>query len=62
MLVNLKEIGLPLDTFDVTVFAEMVKNAKPDPEIYLTASEMLGIQASECLVISGKKGSRPWLG
>ncbi len=51
MLVNLKEIGLPLDTFDVTVFAEMVKNAKPDPEIYLTASEMLGIQASECLVI-----------
>ena len=34
MLVNLKEIGLPMGTFDVTVFAEMVKSTKPDPEIY----------------------------
>jgi len=51
MLVNLREVGLPLSNFDVTVFAEMVRKSKPDPEIFLTASEMLGIQPSECLVI-----------
>jgi HAD superfamily hydrolase (TIGR01509 family) len=51
MLINLKEAGLPLQTFDAAVFAEMVKKAKPDPEIYLTASEMLGIKPSACLVI-----------
>ena len=51
MLVNLKEIGLPVNAFDVTVFADMVTNKKPDPEIYLTASEMLDVDASECLVI-----------
>jgi HAD superfamily hydrolase (TIGR01509 family) len=51
MLINLKEIGLPMGTFDVAVFAEMVRNSKPDPEIYLTASEILGIQPSKCLVI-----------
>jgi HAD superfamily hydrolase (TIGR01509 family) len=51
MLINLKEVGLPFHTFDAAVFAEMVKNGKPDPEIYLTASKMLGIQPSACLVI-----------
>ena len=28
-----------------------VKNLKPDPEIYLTASKMLGVDPSKCLVI-----------
>ena len=51
MLVNLKEIGLPVTAFDITVFADMVSNKKPDPEIYLTAAGMLGVQPSECLVI-----------
>jgi len=51
MLVNLKEIGLPVTEFDITVFADMVRNKKPDPEIYLTAAEMIGVQPSECLVI-----------
>ena len=51
MLINLKEAGLPLQTFDAAVFAEMVRKTKPDPEIYLTASEMLGMQPADCLVI-----------
>ncbi len=51
MLVNLKEIGLPVNKFDITVFADMLINKKPDPEIYLTAAEMLDIDPSECLVI-----------
>jgi beta-phosphoglucomutase len=51
MLVNLKEIGLPAGTFNVTVFADMVRNKKPDPEIYLTAAALLGINTAECLVV-----------
>jgi HAD superfamily hydrolase (TIGR01509 family) len=51
MLVNLKEIGLPVESFDHTVFADMVSKKKPDPEIYLTAAGMLDVQPSECLVI-----------
>jgi HAD superfamily hydrolase (TIGR01509 family) len=51
MLVNLKEIGIPVNSFDVTVFADMVSNKKPDPEIYLTACELLGLKVSECLVV-----------
>lgn len=51
MLINLKEIGLPVNTFNATVFADLVKNKKPDPEIYLTAAKMLGVQPSECLVV-----------
>jgi HAD superfamily hydrolase (TIGR01509 family) len=62
MLVNLKEIGLPVETFDLTVFADMVINKKPDPEIFLTASGMLGLEPGECLVIedspSGLKAAR----
>jgi len=51
MLVNLKEIGLPAGRFDVTVFADMVVNKKPDPEIYLCAAEMLNVIPQECLVV-----------
>ena len=51
MLVNLREIGLPVNSFDHTVFANMVSKKKPDPEIYLTAAGMLGVEAEECLVI-----------
>jgi len=51
MLMNLKEIGLPLSTFEVCIFADMVKNKKPDPEIYLTAAELLKISPPDCLVI-----------
>ncbi len=51
MLVNLKEIALPVNSFTITVFADMVRNKKPDPEIFLTACEMLDLKPSECVVI-----------
>ena len=51
MLINLKEIGLPVEIFDATVFADMVRKRKPDPEIYLTAAAMLNVRPEECLVV-----------
>ncbi len=36
--------------FDVVVNVDMVKRAKPDPEIYLRALSELGLPAAECLV------------
>lgn len=37
--------------FDVILSNEDVRNPKPDPEIYIKAMEILGMKASECLVI-----------
>jgi len=43
--------GLDLRTrFDTLVDLDMVTRAKPDPEIYLTAVERLGLRAEECIV------------
>lgn len=42
---------LPLRAyFDVVVDASMIQRGKPDPEIYLTAAQRVGIEASQCLV------------
>jgi HAD superfamily hydrolase (TIGR01509 family) len=51
MEINLREIGLPAETFDATVNGLQVKHKKPSPEIYLTAAEKLNIPPSRCLVI-----------
>ncbi len=37
--------------FDVIVCGDMVENSKPAPDIYLKASEMLGVISSECLAL-----------
>ena len=37
--------------FDGFVFGDMVKNAKPDPEIYLAACKELGIMPSNALAL-----------
>jgi HAD superfamily hydrolase (TIGR01509 family) len=40
-LFKLKGSGLSKDNFDVMICGDMVKNSKPDPEIYLTACREL---------------------
>lgn len=40
-----------IDYFDVMLSNQDVSKPKPDPEIYVTAFEKLGLSAQECLVI-----------
>ena len=49
---NLREIGLPAATFDAIITGEDVERKKPDPQIFLLASERLGLAPDCCLVIS----------
>lgn len=44
----LEKLGIS-DFFDVVVDPTILKNGKPDPEIFLTAAEKLGLKASECV-------------
>lgn len=48
---NLREIGLPAETFDACVNGLEVEKKKPHPEIFLKAAERLGIEARDCLVV-----------
>lgn len=50
MRINLEETGLSAELFDCLVYGELVRNKKPDPEIYLLAASLLGVKAEECLV------------
>lgn len=47
---ELKNTGL-FDFFELLVCGDMVKNSKPDPEIYETAVAKLGLMPSECVAI-----------
>ena len=51
MEVNLREIGIPADTFRSIVTGLDVKNKKPYPDIYLKAAEMIGLSPHDCLVV-----------
>lgn len=42
--------GIPR-RFDIEVTGEMVTRGKPDPETFLTAAELLGIEPERCLVL-----------
>jgi len=46
----IEKLGLE-NVFELTVGDEDVKNAKPDPEIYLLTAQKLGVEPYECLVI-----------
>lgn len=62
MRINLREIGLPVETFDVTVNGLQIERKKPYPDIYLKAAELLGVPPENCLVVedapSGIKAAR----
>ena len=51
MDINLKEIGLPTNTFDATVNGLEVEKKKPNPDIFIFAAQKLGLNAVECLVV-----------
>jgi HAD superfamily hydrolase (TIGR01509 family) len=48
---NLREIGLPDKTFDVTVNGLEIKRKKPHPDIFLLAARRLGLGPADCLVV-----------
>ncbi|HYW96565.1 MAG TPA: HAD-IA family hydrolase [Bacteroidales bacterium] len=62
MKINLRETGLKEDAFDALVNGLDVENRKPDPEIYLKAAKMIGVDPSSCLVVedavSGVKAAK----
>lgn len=46
----LKEVGL-FDSFDQIISAHMVKNGKPNPDVYIYAVEQLGLSPTECIAV-----------
>jgi beta-phosphoglucomutase len=62
MEVNLRETGIPINLFHATVNGLDVERKKPFPDIYLKASEMIGLRPEECLVVedavSGVKAAK----
>ncbi|KAK4339749.1 hypothetical protein RND71_041211 [Anisodus tanguticus] len=48
---NLAAAGLPITMFDAIVSADAFKNLKPAPDIFLSASRILDVPTSECIVI-----------
>ena len=51
MEVNLKEIGIPGETFRSIITGLDVENKKPFPDIYIKAALSLGLKPQECLVV-----------
>lgn len=51
MDVNLKAIGLSAESFHSTINGLEVERKKPFPDIYVKASENLGLKPEECLVV-----------
>ena len=49
--INLREMDIPRDTFDAVITGSDVTHKKPDPEIFLTAAEKMGVSPSESLVV-----------
>lgn len=46
----LASVGL-LEAFDEVVSGKMVKQGKPEPDIYLYAAEKLGVKPEECMIL-----------
>ncbi|MDM8008725.1 MAG: HAD-IA family hydrolase [Phycisphaerae bacterium] len=48
---NLREIGLPMSTFDAVITGDDVVHKKPHPEIFATSAQKLGLDPRTCLVV-----------
>ena len=48
---NLVELGIPASSFDAIITGLDVEKKKPFPDIYLMATEKIGLQPEECLVV-----------
>jgi HAD superfamily hydrolase (TIGR01509 family) len=51
MEINLKEIGLPPETFHSIITGLDVENKKPFPDIYIKAARSIGLEPQECLIV-----------
>ncbi|HDS08045.1 MAG TPA: HAD family hydrolase [Bacteroides sp.] len=49
--INLRETGISPETFLAIVSGLDIARKKPAPDIFLKAAEMVGVHASECLVV-----------
>lgn len=50
----LERVGL-IDLFDAVSDGTMIKNSKPNPEVFLKAAELLSLEPAQCLVVEDAK-------
>lgn len=43
--------GQIYDYFDAIVYGDMILTGKPEPEIYLKAAQLIGVEASSCIAV-----------
>ena len=48
---NLRAMRVTEDVFTAIVTGDRIKNKKPDPEIYLTGAELVGVAPEKCAVV-----------
>jgi beta-phosphoglucomutase len=51
IVANLRQIGLPPDTWDTVVTGDDVVSKKPAPDIFLSAAAKLGLLPAQCTVV-----------
>ena len=49
--INIRELGLRDDAFDVILTGGMVERLKPFPDVFLTAAGQLGVAPARCVVV-----------
>lgn len=51
MIINLAEMGLPAETFDILVNGSEIERKKPHPDIFLLAAQKMDLAPESCLVV-----------